>query len=88
MVFRFIKCCKGIKTNEYEVTQEETALAEEKLLRKTLPIEEKFQKTAESLGIYKDNRGFLRCRGRIQRAKLPFETIHPLIIPKEHYLTE
>ncbi len=45
------------------------------------------QKRKKYLGVYEDENGLLRCRGRIQYADLPNETKFPLLIPRDHHVT-
>ena len=53
-----------------------------------LKSESGFSKRAESLGLYDDEDGFMRCRGRIGKAKIPFTTRFPILLPRNHHVTE
>ena len=50
--------------------------------------EKGYLKRIQSLGVYEDAGGFLRCQGRIGKAKIEFGTRFPLLIPTYHYVTE
>ena len=39
------------------------------------------------LGVFEDNNGLLRCRGRLKNSRLPYAVQFPLILPTNHYLT-
>ena len=39
------------------------------------------------LGLYLDDDGLIRCRGRLQYAQLPHSTKYPILIPKESHLS-
>jgi len=41
-----------------------------------------FNQLQQNLRLYADEKGLLRCRGRIENATLPFDTKFPLFIPK------
>ena len=47
-----------------------------------------FNKTKESLGAYGHEDGYLRCKGRLDRGKLPFDTKLPILIPNSHHFTD
>lgn len=39
------------------------------------------------LGLFLDDMGIIRCGGRLQNASFPWETIHPILLPRESPLT-
>ena len=39
-------------------------------------------------GLYVDECGLLRCKGRIGHANLPSETTDPVLLPTHHHLTD
>ena len=53
-----------------------------------MKLENNFNKRAQSLGLYEDELGLLRCRGRIGKAKIAFETRFPILLPRSHHLTD
>ncbi len=46
------------------------------------------QKCLENLNPMKDEDGLLRVDGRLRHAELPYESKHPVILPKEHPITK
>ena len=46
------------------------------------------QKSLENLCIMKDDDGLLRLSGRLQHADLPYESKHPVVLPKKHTVTD
>jgi hypothetical protein len=52
-----------------------------------LKAERKYDQLSNSLGLIEEN-GILICKGRLKNSDLEFDTIHPIIIPKNHRLTE
>ena len=47
-----------------------------------------YEKRSESLGLFEDDEGFLRCIGRIGKAKIPFQTKFPILLPRNSFFTE
>ena len=41
----------------------------------------------QQLGLFLDEMGIIRCGGRLQNASFPWETIHPILLPRESPLT-
>ncbi len=48
----------------------------------------KFDDWKKQLGLFLDQNGVWRCRGRISNADLPFLTKHPVLLHRDHYLTK
>ena len=46
-----------------------------------------FEDWKRQLGLFRDNDGLWRCRGRLSNADLPTSTKHPILLPKSHHLT-
>ena len=42
----------------------------------------------KDLGLYMDEAQIIRCRGRIRNADLPYESKHPVLLPKKGHLTK
>ena len=42
----------------------------------------------ESLGVYEHEDGYLRCKGRLGRGKLPVDTKLPILLPNSHHFTD
>ena len=69
---------------------EETMMAECTLIKAaqaSLKSRSDYQQLVSQLGIVERN-GVLRCKGRLSDADLEIEAREPMILPKEHYLTE
>ena len=47
-----------------------------------------FQSWEVQFGLYKDEMGLLRCRGRLGNAYLPYFTKHPILLNANHHITE
>ena len=47
-----------------------------------------YEKRCQSLRLFNDNNGDLRCRGRIGKANVRFGAKIPLMLPTNHRLTE
>jgi len=54
-----------------------------------LPLwkDKRFQSWEVQFGIYKDEKGLLRCRGRLGNSSLPYFTKHPLLLNSKHHFT-
>ena len=57
-------------------------------LQKTFSLSIEFNKTRESLGVYEHEDGYLGCKGRLDRGKLPFDTKLPILLPNSHHFTD
>ena len=57
-------------------------------VQRELQSEPGYEKRAVSLGLYEDVEGIWRCKGRLGRAKLPFDKKFPIIMPRSHHFTE
>ena len=47
----------------------------------------KFESFKQQLGLYSDDHGLLRCKGRLQNASIPFDAEYPILLPADHHLT-
>ena len=91
---RFVRNCRT-KISERKLDDELDASEYEsakgfciKVEQAKMTSESGFEKRSESLGLYEDDEGFIRCRGRIGKAKIPFVTRFPLILPRDSAFTE
>ena len=86
---RFARNCKGdIHRGELDAQEIHTARQKWiKGLQDTLSRESNFKKRAESLGVFKDKEGIMRCRGRIGRSAVAFESKFPVLLPTNHAVT-
>ena len=46
----------------------------------------KLQGLSSHLGTYTDEKGLIRCQGHLLNSNLPSETIHPILLPRDHYI--
>ena len=46
-----------------------------------------FESLKKQLGLYTDDNGLLRCKGRLQNATIPFNVRYPILLPADHCLT-
>ena len=49
---------------------------------------ESFKKVEQSLGVYVDDDGLLRCRGRLGNAPVPEESKFPILLTRDSYVTD
>ena len=47
----------------------------------------RFENLKKQLGLYTDDNGLLRCKGRLQNATIPFNAKYPILLPTDHCLT-
>ena len=90
---RFVFNCNRIVKEEKkgEIDAEEYEDAESRWIRSVqieMQSESGYVKRCQSLGLFNDNNGDLRCRGRIGKANVRFGTKVPLLLPTNHRLTE
>ena len=57
-------------------------------LQKNFSSSVKFNKTKELLGVCKHEDGYLRCKGRLARGKVPFDTKLPILLPNSNHFTD
>ena len=93
-VLRFISRVRGRKGQpqftSVEIQPEELSDAESlwiKHVQKYVREEEDFGQTRHSLGLFEDDRGILRCGGRLHNAPLPYSARFPAILPLKHQFT-
>ena len=90
IVFRFIKNCRERVKNFNALTAQDLERAETcwiKDVQSTI-TEEKLGDLKKHLGNTKDKKGIIRCYGRLNNSSLPIETKNPVLLPKNHYLTQ
>ena len=82
------KCC-AIDQAELQLSEiNDSKTLWHRQLQKSLLSERNFDKFQNDLGLFEDEDGILRCRGRIESATLPFGTKHPILLPREHHVTK
>ncbi len=89
-VLRFINNCRSKTKNREELTATEILEAETYWIKdlQTSITEEKFTEWKKQLGTYVDDSGVIRCLGRLRNSNLSFQSKHPALLPRDHYVTE
>ena len=59
-----------------------------KHVQKEIRKSDKYPQMKSSLGLYQDDEGMLRCRGRIGLSSLPHDTRFPILLPRGHHFTK
>lgn len=99
LMFRFINKCR--KTNSYTttyVTVPETKLALSRMISlvqqehfsediSRLKDDDRCSKRLQKLKPFLDDAGLLRVGGRINRANMPYDAKHQILLPKRHHFT-
>ena len=81
---------RGIDRQSGELTVNELVEAESIWIKEAqagLKVDRKYTQLSNSLGLIEEE-GILRCKRRLHNSELEFNTKHPIIIPKDHRLTE
>ena len=93
-VLRFINCLKGKggpRENNSRYLKSEEIIKAERLwieeVQKEMRSETNYKQISQQLGVYEEN-NLLRCKGRIEYANIEYDAKHPILLPREHYLTE
>ena len=82
-VLKFIKLLQG-KSNSSELTTQDLEDAEQLWIK---DCQKDFPRWKLQFGLFLDENGVWRCGGRLQNAKLPFSTMHPILLDRFHQLT-
>ena len=59
-----------------------------KHVQKEILKSDTYPQMKSSLGLYQDDEGMLRCRGRIGLSSLPHDTRFPILLPRGHHFTK
>ena len=92
-VLRFLRNTRSKETREKLVGPLSTEECESveilwlKEMQKAVVRSPRFENLKQQLGLYSDDNGLLRCRGRLQNASIPFYGKHPILLPVDHHLT-
>ena len=73
-----------------DLKQEEIERARELWIREvqgSVLDDEKFDQVKVSLSLYKDDKGILRCGGRLKNAPIPFNARFPIFLPRSSHFT-
>ena len=89
LVQRFIGKCKKTSTAKGELSSSEIQKAEELIILSVQSqLDQKNLTNPEKqLGLYKDEQGLVRCKGRLNNSDLNVETRNPILLPRDHPLT-
>lgn len=100
LVLKFIVCCKRASQKENFITTEEYENAKQMLIKAvqrsnysseimflTQPSKVKCPSIVQQLGLFIDEKGLIRCQGRIEHSQLPLDAKQPILLPKDNHLT-
>ena len=94
LVRRFIvllKKTKGERKTLKAVTTEDINEAEAlwlKSLQRSLLADHRYPQWQEKLGLFVDESGLIRCKGRIEHADVPYSSRNPVLLPNSHPFTD
>ena len=74
-----------------ELSADECSESKERIIRSIqgeMLSESGHEKRVQSLGVFRDDSGILRCRGRIGKSNLAFGTKYPTLLPRYHHVTK
>ena len=57
-------------------------------IQQSLPNTQNYKQLQFQLGLFVDDAGVLRSRGRLSNSNLPYTTKCPALLPRNHYLTQ
>ena len=57
------------------------------LLLSSIPKLKYYRKVKDSLSLFEDKEEIIRCHGRITESFLPYDTKHPILLPRDHHIT-
>ena len=94
MVLKFVKLLRGRATNEFQramfppeiINEAKTLWVKE--AQRSFKNDKQFSDLKKNLRVFFDSSGILRVGGRIDNAPLPYDTKHPMLLPREHHLTK
>ena len=74
---------EGVLTLEEIVESEELWI---RMAQRELRKGENYQQLVSKFGLQEDQKGVIRCKGRLEYSEMVHETKEPIILPKEHRL--
>eukprot|EP00795_Rhopilema_esculentum_P010171 gene10171-18839_t len=89
-VLRFIQNCRNkVRGNQEELSVEEINDAEIIIIREAQGSfdEAHLKKIENTLGTFVDSNMLIRCEGRLKNSSLPFDSRHPILVPRHHKIT-
>ena len=94
---KFITNMKSAKNGRRELSSKQITLTAEEIseaktlwileVQRTLEGEKNFANLKPQLGLFKDEDGILKCKGRLGNAPLSVTTRYPILLPRRHHLT-
>lgn len=78
------------KTSKALTTEEinETEALWLKSLQRSFFADHKYLQWQERLGLFVDESGLIRCKGRIEHADVPYSSRYPVLLPNSHPFTD
>ena len=89
-VLRFIRNCRNkVRGNQEELSVDEINDAEIIIIREAQGSfdEDHLKKIENTLGTFVDSNMLIRCEGRLKNSSLPFDSRHPILMPRHHKIT-
>ncbi len=92
-VLRFVKMLKA-KTRKSDMDLNPSLTIDEiresselwiKEMQRHLPKKKEFDHWKTEFGLYTDEKGIWRCKGRLEKANIPQSSKHPILVDKDHY---
>jgi hypothetical protein len=95
VVLKFIKLLKSRVRQEDPPTNSEVTSTNIELVRvlwikelqEEMKLNEKFKSWNRDLGLFTDENGTVRCKGRLSNSNLPYSAKYPILLDTAHYLT-
>ena len=94
LVLKFVKLlkakCRGNKEEKPELTSEDLEEAELywiKEVQQSLKCKEKFGSWKQQLSLFEDERGVVRCQGRLGNSELTNSAKYPILLDTSHHFT-
>ena len=56
-------------------------------IQQNLLLDPKYDQWMSQLGLFVDDKGLIRCRGRLSNAELPYSAKYPVLLPGSHPIT-
>ena len=100
LVKMFIETARGQRPGTVEVTAQELRAEEKRWIntiqannfkeerKHLLGINSKMVLLVKHFGLFLDEEGTIRCRGRIDKSSLSLSAKQPVLLPTKHYVTE
>ena len=90
LVLKFIKRIKRSTETHPDISAQEMNASKTLWLKEVQTKFEEKEKSSsiwEQLGVFKDEAGVLRCKGRIQNSSVPYSVKFPILLPRKQHFT-